>query len=317
MSVNTDFIQLNNGNSLPRKGLGTWQLQSDCLMDVLTAAAQVGYRHIDCAAIYKNEKNIGVELNKLFNTTYRRGDFFITSKLWNSHHQSQFVRDAFFKTLSDLKLEYLDLYLIHWPIAWRKDDEFPQGLDSLLGFQEAPLLDTWYELEKLSREGLVKNIGVSNFSSRNLGFILNSCDIKPSVNQIELHPYLQQTELISFCNKNDIAVIGYSPLGTPQYQESIKAPSLLQNNTVKTIAEKYNTNSAEILLRWGISKGAALIPKSNSVERVKSNFQSMSQVLDQESIRQIELLNCNLRYFSGSDWYFEGSPYTQEFLWGQ
>jgi alcohol dehydrogenase (NADP+) len=309
------MIQLNDGQKMPQIGLGTWQSHGLELRESIRAAIDCGYRHIDCAAIYRNEDQVGEVLKEVIGYFLKREDVFITSKLWNSNHEPKHVEAALVKTLKDLKLEYIDLYLIHWPIAWKQGVDFPISSEQIYSSAEMPMIDTWKELEKLKRSGAVKSIGVSNFSISKIQSLIDNGSIPPSVNQVEAHPYLQQGDLLRFCQSKKIAVTAYSPLGSPVHQENIKSIRLKDDPTILSVAEKYNTTPEDILLRWGVSRGTALIPKSTKPERIRANFKSMVSTLHQEDIQKINSLDKGLRYFTGSDWCAENSPVSLEELW--
>ena len=195
-AMGTRTVRLSNGASMPLLGLGTWQAPKGEVGAAVAAALKVGYRHIDCAAIYGNEKEVGVALAAALGSGMRRKDVFVTSKLWNSEHAPEHVRAACVQTLADLQLEYLDLYIIHWPQQMAKTAgstaAIPKDADGNVKYAYVPLLETWRALEALVDEGLVKAIGVSNFNAKQLGAICSSARIPPACNQVECHPYFAQ-----------------------------------------------------------------------------------------------------------------------------
>lgn len=311
-----DTLTSYDGTAIPKAGFGTWNLTETEINNSLSAAINIGYRHIDCAAIYMNESFIGNALTEIFQTgLITRDELFITSKLWNSEHHPENVRAALLKTLTDLKLEYLDLYLIHWPVAWTHNLNFPKKQADLIPLSELPILDTWLELEKLKNEGLIRAIGVSNFNIPKLKNLLEAGNIRPCVNQIEHHPYLQQQQLLDYCQSNGIIITGYSPLGSPSTQKGNKKIKLMDNPSILSLAKEYSSTPADILLRWASSKNIALIPKSATPERLKDNYFSLKKSLQAEHIQQIDKLNINLRYTDGKDWYQHGDSYSSKSIW--
>ncbi|MDJ0580270.1 aldo/keto reductase [Crocosphaera sp.] len=313
-------LTLNNGNTIPQFGLGTWKSEPGQVKNAVKSALILDYKHIDCASIYGNEKEVGEGLIESFtNNVVKRKDIFITSKLWNNRHYKNDVVPALKQTLKDLQIDYLDLYLIHWPVAFKPEINFPEDASGLLSLSEVPLIETWQGMEQAVNEGLVKNIGVSNFSIKKIDNILSSCSIKPAMNQVECHPYLQQDELLAYCQKNDIALTAYSPLGSkdrPDFLKQKNEPILLENEVIKNIAKKYQVTTAQILIQWAIERGTVVIPKSVSPERIKQNFAAQNINLDAEDMEQIKTLNCNYRYVDGSFFAIPNSSYTVESIWG-
>ncbi|MFA6251107.1 MAG: aldo/keto reductase [Candidatus Paceibacterota bacterium] len=237
--LDTDLI-LNTGVPMPTIGLGTWKSAPDkASLAVEYALTECGYRHIDCASIYRNEKEIGEAFKKVFEGNIRkREDVFITSKLWNTEHHKDDVRKACEQTLADLNLEYLDLYLMHWGIAIPVNAVPPSNTlgrwteqldeNGVLITEKVSVRETWEAMEELVQDGLVKAIGVANFTAPMLIDLLSYSKIKPAVNQIEIHAYLQQTKLLEFCKYNDIVVTAYSPLGSPGILKTRAFQSLLK-----------------------------------------------------------------------------------------
>jgi len=282
---------LNSGYKMPVVGLGTWKSKpGEVGAAVEYAILEAGYRHIDCAAIYNNEAEIGKALEGIFAKSIKREEVFVTSKLWNSHHQTLKVEEAVKKALSDLRLPYLDLYLMHW------------------GHSEpaVPIQETWQAMEKLVKKGKVRSIGVANFTGALLFDLLSYAKIRPAVNQIELHPYNSQQNLVDYCEKEKIAVTAYSPLGTPGTAES-KAPKLLDEGVIKKFAKAHGKTAAQVLIRWAIERGTMVIPKSVNPNRIEENIDVFDFSLNKKEMRQLNSLNRNYRYVEPKGWW--GVPY--------
>ena len=313
-------LTFNNGNTIPQFGLGTWKSKPGEVKNAVKYALSIGYKHIDCAAIYGNETEVGEALKESFaDNVVQREDIFITSKLWNNRHKKDDVVLGLKQTLKDLELDYLDLYLIHWPVAFKPEVIFPEDASGVLSLSEVPLIETWQGMEQAVNQGLVKNIGVSNFSIKKIDNIISNCSIKPAMNQVECHPYLQQDELLASCQQNDIVLTAYSPLGSKDRPDSLKQknePTLLENEVIKNIAEKYQVTTAQILIKWAIERGTVVIPKSVSPQRIKQNFEAQNINLDTEDMEQIKTLNRNYRYVDGSFFAIPNSSYTVESIWG-
>lgn len=254
---NTDTFTLNNGNKIPAVGLGTWQAtEKDAARNATKVALENGYRHIDTAAIYGNEEEVGQGIK---DSGVPRKEIFVTTKLWNSNHKK--AAEALDTSLSKLGLDYVDLYLIHWP--WSEDPE------TKAPYKDWDFVDTYKELQKFVKSGKVKAIGVSNFTLKRLQRLLADPEvtIKPAVNQIEAHPLLPQEELTEYLKKNDILIEAYSPLG------STNSP-LFKNETIVAIAEKNKVEPAQVLVSWAVQRGTIVLPKSVTDSRIISNLET-------------------------------------------
>lgn len=258
------FKTLSNGVSIPMLGFGTYRIDNADIPAAIQGALDAGYRHFDCAHIYGNEAAIG----KAFKDAgVKREDLFITSKVWNADQGYDKTLAAFEQTLKDLQMDYLDLYLIHWP------NEEDLNLT----------LDTWKALETLYDQGKVKAIGVSNFSEKQLKEVFAMAKVKPMVNQIERHPYKTQVELGKFDEDNDIVNEGYSPIGHGHF--------ILEDPTINKIAKDHNKTAAQVVLRWHIDTGYVIFPKSSKVSRVKENFDIFDFELTADEIEAINGLD--------------------------
>ena len=301
--------------------MGTWKSDPGVVGDAVRSALDIGYRHLDCAFIYGNEAEIGSALKDVFDgndNDIKRDDIFITSKLWNSEHAFDDVEPALRNTLNDLNIDCLDLYLIHWPVAMSKEGGI--GEAKMIPLDEMPIIDTWRAMEECVDKGLVKDIGVSNFSKKKLEDLVSKARIKPAVNQVELHPYLQLDELREYCEQEGILLTAYSPLGSGDRDPAFKRPDekpILEDPTVAKIAEKHGATPAQVLIAWALERGTSVIPKSVSPKRLEENLQSARVQLDAEDMEKISALDKNDRYVDGTFWCTDGSPYTLENLWDE
>lgn len=302
-------ITLNTGSKMPIIGLGTFLSSSGEVYKAVRWALKVGYRHIDCAAIYGNQNEVGQALqDAMKEDNIKREELFITSKLWNDAHKIEDVRPAFEQTLRELKLDYLDLYLIHWPVAQKKGTQMPQNDDDWLSLEEVPLWETYSEMEKIYEQRLCKAIGVSNFNKDKLSKLISKTQIVPAVNQIECHPLLNQKDLVEYCSKDNIVITAYSPLGA-QFSQG----KLLNNPRIVEISTKLNATPAQVLLAWQIARGVVVIPKSVHEDRIKENFGSLSVILDNDDIKQIDEMNENHRFITGESFINEAKGYDSIF----
>lgn len=306
---------------MPAFGLGTWKSDPGEVYNAVREAIKMGYRHIDCAAIYGNEAEIGQAFSDAFkDRDVNRKELWITSKLWCSAHLKEDVKPALEQTLKDLQLEYLDLYLVHMPVALKPGIVFPESGADFLSLKEIPLSVTWEAMESCVNAGLTKHIGVSNYSIKKLKSLLEDCAIRPEVNQIELHPFLQQHDMLNYCNSENIVLTAYSPLGSIDRPEALKAadePSLLENPTILEIAEASGYSPAQVLIRWPIQRGISVIPKSVNPGRMKQNLDAATISLREEDMQKIKTLEKHLRFLDGSFWTMPGSGYTLENIWDE
>lgn len=303
-----------NGDQLPSIGLGTWLSKKDEVYSAVVEAIQIGYRHIDCAYIYQNEAEIGEALKYVIQSRIvKREDLFITSKLWNSDHAPDRVEAAIRKSLNNLQLDYLDLYLIHWPVAFKAGHEHANSVSDLVSLTEIPISYTWQAMEEVLGRGLTKHIGVSNFNITKLKQLLNNCTVKPEVNQVELHPYFQQNELVRFCEDNEILVTAYSPLGSRHLVNSDEG--ITNEELVKAIAQKHKCLPTQVLLAWGMQRGTSVIPKSVNSNRIKDNFESLNVELDAVDFIELGTLDRNKRISKGLFCVLPEGYYTYKSIW--
>ncbi|MED6181396.1 NADP-dependent D-sorbitol-6-phosphate dehydrogenase [Stylosanthes scabra] len=289
-------ITLNSGFKMPIIGLGVWRMEPQLVKDLILNSIKIGYRHFDCAADYKNEAEVGVALKEAFSTgLVKREDLFITTKLWNSDHGH--VLEACKDSLKKLQLDYLDLYLVHFPVATRHTGvgttDSALGEDGVLDIDTTISLETtWRAMEDLVSKGLVRSIGISNYDI----FLTRDClaysKIKPAVNQIETHPYFQRDSLVKFCQKHGVCVTAHTPLGgAAANTEWFGTVSCLDDQVLKGLAEKYKKTPAQIALRWGIQRNTVVIPKSSKLERLKENFEVFDFELSKEDMELIKSMD--------------------------
>jgi diketogulonate reductase-like aldo/keto reductase len=278
-------IPLSNGANMSLLGLGTWKSINGSVGEAVKyAITQANYRHIDCASAYGNQSEIGQVFSQIIGSKINREDLFVTSKLNNPDHHPDNVLKACQQTLADLKLDYLDLYLMHRGLPFKNDSS-----SELI---PVSIRETWEAMEELVTKGLVKSIGVSNFTVMMLVDLLSYAKVKPVVNQIELHPYNSQVELVDFCHSQNIAVTAYSPLSGQPQPGSI---NLFDESIITSLAQKYNKTPSQIILNWGINRNTIVIPKSTHPARILENSQIFDFSLTPSEQQQIDSLNRNYR----------------------
>ncbi|ORX59032.1 4-dihydromethyltrisporate dehydrogenase [Hesseltinella vesiculosa] len=301
-------IELNRtGDKMPIVGFGCWKVEKDCA-DTIYNAIKAGYRLIDGAAAYENEVEVGQGIARAIQEgIVKREDLFVVSKLWNTDHHKDHVRPAFDRTLKDMGLDYIDLYLVHFPIPVKHVDpkvQYPGGWENpetkKMEYQRSPLHLCWAEMEKLVDAGLVRNIGISNTNVMMLLDMFSYCRYKPATLQVELHPYLQQNNLVRWVQSQDVAITAYSSFGPASYvqlnEAGKTAKPLLTHETIEQVAKKYSKSPAQVLLRWSVQRNVAVIPKSMNVDRMKANLDLFDWTLEDEDIKTINSLEMGARF---------------------
>jgi len=308
-----------NGDSMPLLGLGTWKASPGEVGAAVREAIRLGYRHIDCASVYANEPEVGEAIKGAIDAgEVCREELWITSKLWCNAHGRANVEPALRRTLADLGLDWLDLYLVHWPVPIRPGVAFPGSGADLLPPEAMPLSDTWEGMEAVRDVGLTRHIGVSNFSSRKLNDLLAHCRIRPEVNQVERHPLLQQPVLLADCTAAGVHITAYSPLGSGDRPAALKGgdePVLLDNPVIGAIAAEHGCSAAQVLIAWQLQGGISTIPKSVSPARLRENLAAAELQLTPSDLERIASLDQHLRLVDGSFWLLEGGPWTLQDLW--
>jgi alcohol dehydrogenase (NADP+) len=298
---------------MPAIGLGTFgsdHVSAEEIEQALKDAAAVGYRHFDCASVYGNEDRVGFALQEILSGGLSRKQLWVTSKLWNDKHAENDVIASCRKSLADLQLDYLDLYLVHWPFP----NYHPPGCDVHTRSPDAKpylhenFMKTWRKMEELVDMGLVRHIGTSNMTIPKLTLVLRDARIRPAVNEMELHPHFQQPELFHFVRENGIEPVGYCPLGSPNRPERDRTPSdtdPLTDPVIVAIAAKHGVHPAAVCLKWAVKRGQTPIPFSTKRRNYLSNLRSVvSDLLTEDEMRQIGPLDRNCRFIKG-----------QVFLW--
>ena len=303
-------LTLGTGAKMPAVGLGLWKVPKAACAAAVTAAIRLGYRHLDCACDYGNEAEVGDGIRAAISEgLVTREELWVTSKLWNTYHASEHIEPACRRTLDDLGLDYVDLYLVHFPISlkfvpfetryppeWVHDPDAPEPRMEL---EKVPFCETWKGMEALQRRGLAKNIGVCNMNTAGLRDLLSYADIPPAVLQVELHPYLQQPKLIRFAEENGIQVTGFSPLGAGSYVEldmAATSDSALRDPIVAQIAETKGVSPAQLILKWALQRGISVIPKSSKADRLEENLKLEGFELSDAEMAQMATLDRARRF---------------------
>ena len=275
--------ELSNGVRIPVLGFGTWQsADGDEAYNAVLSALRAGYRHIDTAAAYENEESVGKAINDFMKESgVSRKDLFVTTKLWNGDHGRTLTEKAIDSSLSKLRLDYLDLYLIHWPNPLKFRDCW-----------EEKNAESWKEMEDACRDGKIRAIGVSNFWEHHIEALLKTASIKPVVNQIKICPGQSQKKLVEYSKKLGMVVEGYSPLGTG---------AIFSNEFMKSLSEKYKRSIAQICIRWSLQSGCVPLPKSVTESRIKENLNVFDFELDAEDIEKIANLKCDIKLARNPD----------------
>jgi diketogulonate reductase-like aldo/keto reductase len=308
--MNIPTLQLTGGNQMPVIGLGLWKVDGSAAPALVEEAARTGYRHFDCASDYGNEVEVGAGLQKIERSgVVRREELWITSKLWNTNHAAEHVRTACERSLRDLKVDYLDLYLIHFPIALEyipPEKRYPAGwffdpdaAQPRMKPVRVPISETWQAMEELVAAGLVKNVGVSNFGTSLLRDLLSHAENPPAVLQVEMHPYLSQEKLVRFCHDEKIAVTAFSPLGAPSYVPlgmATESDSVMNEHVVRHAAARHKKTPAQVVLHWAVQRGTAAIPKTTKAERLRENLSIFDFELSAEEMNAISALDRNRRF---------------------
>lgn len=303
-------LPLPSGDALPVVGLGMWKVDRPDCAPLVQQAIDAGYRHFDCACDYGNEAEVGDGLKAAIDASrVQRDQLWVTSKLWNTYHRQQHVRPALERSLRDLKLDYLDLYLIHFPIAQAyvsPDDRYPPGWlfdpqadQPAMQLDAVPVAETWGAMEDLLQAGLVRNIGVCNFNTALLRDLLSYADVRPSVLQVESHPFLVQEKLLRFCRQQQITYTSFSPLGALSYLSlgmAEQGESVLDQLVVRQAAEAHGKTAAQVVLRWGVQRGTAVIPKTSKPRRLRENLDLFDFQLTAQEMQAISRLDQHRRF---------------------
>lgn len=315
-------VTLNNGLKMPLVGLGCWKIPNDVCATQVYEAIKIGYRLFDGAQDYGNEKEVGEGIRRAISEgIVKREDLFVVSKLWNSFHSPKNVKAALQRTLDDMKLDYLDLFYIHFPIALKYvpfEEKYPPGLytgaqdekNGTMSEENVPIIETYRALEQLVSEGLIKSIGISNFSGSIIMDLLRGCKIKPVALQIEHHPYLTQDRLVHYVKLQGLQVVAYSSFGPQSFIEmgsdlAKTTPPLFENPKIIDIAKNHGKDitPSQVLLRWATQNGVAVIPKSSKKERLTDNLHIDDKLtLSEQELKEISALNKNIRFNDPYDW---------------
>jgi alcohol dehydrogenase (NADP+) len=315
--------RLYTGAEIPAVGLGTFgsdRFTADEIAEAVLGAATIGYRHFDCAAVYGNEKEIGVSFQKIISSGIRREELWITSKLWNDKHAEGDVIPACQQTLKDLQVEYLDLYLIHWPFP----NHHAPGVDVnsrdpyAVPYIHENYMKTWRQMEKLVEMGLVRHIGTSNMTIPKMKLLLGDARIKPAANEMELHPHFQQPEFFKFCIDNQIAPIGFAPIGSPTRPDRDKTPEDtvdIEDPVIVKIAQRLSVHPAVVCVKWAVQRGQIPIPFSIYPDQYWSNLKAATtEPLTEEEMQEIAGIDKKNRLIKGHVFLWESAKNWRD-LW--
>ncbi len=313
--ISYEHVKLASGAKVPSVGLGLWKIDDDAAAEVVQTAIDLGYRHLDAACDYGNEAQGGAGIAAaIAEKKVTRDELWITSKLWNTYHRAEHVMPAVKRTLTDLRLDYLDLYLVHFPIALKYvpiDTRYPPGwfyepsaAAPVMKADPVPIRETWEAMQELVRAGLVREIGVSNFGVSLIRDLMSYASIPPAMLQIELHPYLTQDKLVRFCRESNIAVTGFSPLGAQSYFSLNMAradEAVIEQAAVKAIGERHRRSPAQVVMRWGVQRGTAIVPKTTRTQRLTENLSLFDFELTKEEMATISGLDRQRRFNDPGD----------------
>ncbi len=326
MSTNQYFTIKSSGKKIPTIGLGTFGSDHINPKDIAKSvlfAIEHGYRHIDCASVYGNEKEIGEVLDRVISSgLVKREELWITSKLWNDAHEPESARASFYKSLKDLRLEYLDLYLIHWPFPnyhppkCSIDSRSPNATP----YYHESFMKTWKVLEEFAQKGLTRHIGTSNMTVPKLELLLQDTVVPVSVNEMEIHPHFQQPELKKFCDDHNITCIGYSPLGSPHrpLRDRTEDDTVdMEDEVIIEIAKAHNVHPASICLKWAVANNHVPIPLSTNERNILSNLDAVNtDPLTEEEKFAIDRIDKNCRLIKGHVFLWEGATDWHD-LWDE
>ncbi|XP_014665298.1 PREDICTED: aldose reductase-like [Priapulus caudatus] len=298
MAKSVPFVKFSNGQKYPQLGLGTWLSKEGDVIQAVKDAIDIGYRHIDTAFAYGNEEEIGIAVKaKIEDGTVTRDQLYVTSKLWNTFHSTAKVFEAIDVSLKKLQLDYLDMYMIHWPMSYVEGREiFPKDENGKFIFADVDYLESWKVMEKLVQQGKVHSLGLSNFNSEQIQRIIDNSTIKPVNVQVECNPYLDQSQLMNFCKERGIILTAYSPLANPTVPwKTSDDPKLLSDEKIKIIAAKHGKTVPQVCIRWQLQRGNMVIPKSVKRQRLEENFNVFDFELTEEDMKTIDAQNMNYR----------------------
>lgn len=272
-------VRLNNGIMIPSPGFGTgairgWQADDDKVAEVIAEAVQVGYRHLDTASVYGNERSVGRAVKA---SGVARDELFVTTKAWNTEYGYDNILRAFDNSQRRLDIEHIDLYLLHWP-------------------DPTQITESWRAMERLLQEESVRAIGVSNFRTTDLRLVLESANVPPACNQIEIHPYFTQPDVRLVCQQRDIQLVSYSPLGTGSWSDVPTSSKPVADPLIRQIAERYEVTPAQVILRWNLQHGWVPIPKSENKGRMRENIDLEGFALNEEEMTRIDALDTGQRF---------------------